>query len=229
MDHRGAAPTVGAGQILRQGLGGVPPDVQHVDGTVTTAVTVGGVGGRAGGGGEDQARQPGGRVDLAGGDAGGGSDVISNLSSSCLAYANTAVLVLPFLNFTAADGSASAASAAAAATPHTKVHDIKLIDQDTAVSASTFRAALRAAGSMLHAVEAVRREKQMKRRAATQFLDMHPGRTAKLGKALTLLKRVATKRAASARLALDLRRHGLGEEANARPRLLPEHLRVQRL
>ena len=57
-----------------------------------------------------------------------------------------------------------------------------------------------------HAVEAVRREKQMKRRAATQFLDMHPGRTAKLGKALTLLKRVATKRAASARLALDLRR-----------------------
>ena len=54
-----------------------------------------------------------------------------------------------------ADGSASAASAAAAATPHTKVHDIKLIDQDTAVSASTFRAALRAAGSMLHAVEAV--------------------------------------------------------------------------
>ena len=57
-----------------------------------------------------------------------------------------------------------------------------------------------------HAAEALRREKQMKRRAATQFLDMHPGRTAKLGKALTLLKRVATKRAASARLALDLRR-----------------------
>ena len=46
----------------------------------------------------------------------------------------------------------------------------------------------------------------MKRRAAAQFLDMHPGRTAKLGKALTLLKRVATERAASARLALDLRR-----------------------
>lgn len=43
----------------------------------------------------------------------------------------------------------------AAADSQQAKHDIKLIDTDTAVSAGTFRAALRAAGAMLRAVDAV--------------------------------------------------------------------------